>query len=1461
MTVSVVEGHQKEATIPSGTVTFLFTDIEGSTKLLERLREQYALVLEDQRQILRAAFANWNGHEMDTQGDSFFVVFPRAINALCCVIEGQKELAAHTWPEGVNVRVRMGIHTGEPILVGKGETGSNPNLEMPDVQRRPYLVGMDVHRAARIAAVGYGGQVLLSQTTRDLVFMDLPKGTSLRDLGSYKLKDIRFPQQIYQLDIEGLAVDFPALKTLSAEEEPATPGDAPYQGLQFFDEADAAWFFGREKTVSRLVEAIQEQRFLAVIGASGSGKSSVVRAGLVPALRKLGTAGQIFVFTPTLHPLEALAVSLTREACSAKTAATLIDDLRADMRSLHLFVRKMLPAPATKQPDKALLVIDQFEELFTQCRSPSERQSFVDNLLYAVEAENGPLSLVIVLRADFYQHLAQYDGLRQLVAKRQEYLGAMNLDEMRLAIEEPAQRGGWEFSPGLVELMLHEVGTEPGALPLLSHALLETWNHRRGNTMLLRSYFEAGGVSAAIARTAERVYRQELSAEQQPLARSIFLRLTELGEGTQDTRRRVRLAELIPHEQPGNPQQVREVINRLADARLVTVSEENVEVAHEALIREWPALREWLAADREGLRLHRRLTEAAQEWELLKREPGALYRGSHLAQAQEWAEMNPGQLNDQEQDFLEASRESSQREAREREEQSQRELTAARKLAETQTMAAKRLRRRAVYLLAALVIAGLLAAAAVFFGQQSNKNAQLAGQNLATAQSERQRAEGEARQRATQQAIAEEQARLASSRELAAAAASKLQIDPELGILLSLEALKKADTAEAKTSLLQSLMTFRLSATIPADSTSVIGVAVDLQGKRFASLGMDGLVKIWALGNPAAATDPTPLLSLADPIEFYNVTGYGSILAFSPDGSRLAAIGEKHCAKIWDTNNGKLLQTLNVQKGHVYTVSFSPDGNRLVTTSASGSATVWDVLTGQDLMTITVPGYELDFAVFTPDGRGLVTGASDTIRFWDLETNPVKELSSLDFGLDLGGLNDIAFSPDGRFLAITGLSGGRVWNMRALQLNPSTPPMFTFSRHNDDHIYGLTYTPDGARLVTGSLEGSVTVWDAASGNKLFTLPENIAEEPYLNDLAISPDGIHPISASSDGKVRIWDISPTGSYEWWTVYPVTSGRFSSDGKHLTTLFASDRTGILTSRSWELSSSGAREVFSNTLNSGTMLTAFQANRDLSLLASTGYDMVLKVWEATTGQLVQSFPIRQTASSGGHTQYAIDLKFSPDSTRIVSAGDDGKAIIWEVASGKPLVILSGHHKPVDSVDFSPDGTRIATGSNDGTARIWDANTGETLQTLSSKNYMVMAVLFSPDGKRLLTGGGGDNIARVWNVQTGQELLSLSGHTGAVDKVAYSPDGRLIATGSGKDGTVRIWDATSGQALQTFPGHDMAFGADGNSLAVFSDDLTGRGYYLDMPHIIALARSRLTRTLTTAECQQYLHIPECPQ
>jgi hypothetical protein len=331
-----------------------------------------------------------------------------------------------------------------------------------------------------------------------------------------------------------LPSNFPPLRTRFTGAEAPTPGEPPFKGLQYFEETDSDLFFGRELLTAKLVNRLRETQFLSVvIGASGSGKSSLVRAGLIPALKKgvvlpdgtkppEGSADwQVHVITPAVHPLQTLATELTRRTESVTAAATLIDDLMQDPRSLGLFLERQHPKGHT------LLVLDQFEELFTLCRDEFEREAFIDNLLTALHQSEGHLTLILTLRADFYAHLAQYPELREAVAKQQEYIGPMTTEELRRAIEEPAKREHWTFEPGLVDLILRDVGDEPGALPLLSHALLETWKRRAGHTLTLKGYADAGGVRGAIAHTAESVY-QNLSSEVQAIARNIFLRLTEL---------------------------------------------------------------------------------------------------------------------------------------------------------------------------------------------------------------------------------------------------------------------------------------------------------------------------------------------------------------------------------------------------------------------------------------------------------------------------------------------------------------------------------------------------------------------------------------------------------------------------------------------------------------------------------------------------------------------------------------------------------------------------------------------------------------------------------------------------------------------------------------------------------------------------------------------------------------------
>jgi transcriptional regulator with XRE-family HTH domain/energy-coupling factor transporter ATP-binding protein EcfA2 len=497
----------------------------------------------------------------------------------------------------------------------------------------------------------------------------LEKNQRLPDIAALKAL---FIPALHLQDEPQLTARFLELAQSARQQDAPAPGIPPYKGLLFFDEADADLFFGREILTARLVEHVNDlamdstSRFLAVVGASGSGKSSLVRAGLAVALRRSGW--QVSVFTPTANPMRILELNLEAEHSNGT--------------------------------GRALLLVDQFEEAFTLCHDELERTAFIEKLIGSAQDQVNKTTVVIALRADFYSHCAQYLLLREAVASEQEYIGQMTTEELRHAVVEPARRGGWEFEPGLIEVLLQDLSTrgahepEPGALPLLSHALLATWERRRVRTMTLEGYHASGGVRGAIAETAENVFTDQLNQAQQEIARDVFLRLTELGEGTEDTRRRASLNELV--RQSEEAPQLRAVLNTLAEARLITLNEDNAEVAHEALIREWQRLHEWLTLDRESLLLHRHLTESAYEWEARKREPSELYRGARLAQAREWVTANEEKLNAPERAFLTASIEQEEHDARQREAQRQRELKAAQELAETQKRTATQLRRRAI---------------------------------------------------------------------------------------------------------------------------------------------------------------------------------------------------------------------------------------------------------------------------------------------------------------------------------------------------------------------------------------------------------------------------------------------------------------------------------------------------------------------------------------------------------------------------------------------------------------------------------------------------------------------------------------------------------------------------------------------------------------------------------------------
>lgn len=1241
-----------------------------------------------------------------------------------------------------------------------------------------------------------------------------------------------------------LPLDELAPEVERAEKHP-DPGEPPYKGLQHFDQGDAELFFGREAVTARLLSKLSDliastggedgERFLAVIGASGSGKSSLLRAGLIPALSAgerlvdgalppAGSSGwEIRLLTPTAHPLEALATCLSQEADSVRITANLIKDLAVEPNALHLFARKIM-----KDADQSdgrgserdlLLVIDQFEELFTLCRSEAERGAFIDNLMAAAEMD-GPVFVILALRSDFYAHCGAYAALRDALQAQQVYLGRMSADELRRAVTGPAALHGWGFEPGLVDYLLREVRDEPGGLPLLSHALLETWQRRRGRTLTFTGYRESGGVRGAVARTAERVW-QELGADQKVAAKNILLRLTEPGEDrgdgliAPDTRRQATLDELSPPGADGGG--LNEVLQRLVEARLVTISEDKVEVAHEVLIREWPTLRGWLDENREALQIHRHLTRSAQAWKALAREPGELYRGARLNQAAEWAEEYQDEMNALEREFLQTSVELAEQREAEREAQRQRELEAAQKLAAEQELRASeqalradeqaRTSRRFRGLSLGLGILLLIAVGSGILAlRQTN--------------------------RVTEQAL------LATSRELAAEAINNLEVDPDRSILLALSAVSGVQSRglpvprQAEEALHQAVQASRVRLTLPG----ALGVDFSPDGQRLAASGPDSTAKIWD------AASGGELLTLAG----HSDDLFGVSVRFSPDGQRLVTGSADGTAKVWDTATGEELVTLRGHSGTVFNAVFSPDGTRVATSSADGTVRIWDAATGRQLAFIEQP-----FAsgiAFNPQGNQLAVSSDDvfggSVSIWD----PVSGQKALTLA-GQGGAVGVDFSPDGEHLAVAGTDGRvRIWDAtgdrEVLTLAIIAP------------LRSVAFSPDGSLLAAGGAHGVATVWEVASGDLLVTLSGHTGT---IWNLDFSPDGRYLATAGTGGTTRVWDITPEGSREWLTLAGhstvVFSADFSSDGKRLATS-SWDNSAIV----WD-ASSGERLL--TLTDFGVQVAQATFSPDDTKLASADYTGTVSVWDAASGERLNSIE--------AHSEGDIDVAFSPDGSWLATGGSDNLAKLWDAATGEQLASFSGHEGLVQRLAFSPDGSLLATASLDGTARVWDTASHQEIYTLAYDGGRVWNLDFSPDGASLVTAHE-DGTAQVWDLtdtaadERGErgETLTLTGHSASVLGAAFSPDGRYIATLS-FDSTARLWDATSGQELLVLGrndnGADLDFSPDGRFLATTNGDGHVHIYVLRVEELVDLARSRLTRTWTLEECQRYLRTEECPE
>ena len=1296
----------------------------------------------------------------------------------------------------------------------------------------------------------------------------------------------------------------------------------PYKGLLAFGEADAALFFGREaltqQLLARLAETGPHHRFLAVVGPSGSGKSSLVKAGLVPALRRGALPGTdkwfVLDMVPGAHPFEELETALLRVAVNPP--ASLLAQLQDGERGLLRAVRRTLP------PDdgsELLLIIDQFEELFTLVPDRDVTACFLNALIAAVSDPRSPLRVIATLRADFYDRPLLYPGLSEVMQQRTEVVIPMTADELVQAIERPAARVGVGVEPELVAALVADVNEQPGALPLLQYTLSELFEERADGRLTLGAYRALGGISGALAQRADAVY-DALDAPGQTAARALFSRLVTLGEGVEDTRRRVLRAEVeglsVMDGRPptadgetenenasgSRPSAVGGPLDAFGRARLLAFDRDpltrgpTVEIAHEALLRAWPRLRGWLDEDRAALRLSRLLTAAAAEWKAAGGADGFLLRGARLDQLAPLAGGTVA-LTEGERGYLAVSL--AAREARRAAEEArlQAELATAQKLAETerrradeQAYSAGRLRRRAALLAGALGLAVILAVAALVLGRQANQSATLAQANAAAAQTaeaqaldqgataevERIRAEaGEADARAaeataaaevdvraTAEAIAlqeqlkaEQQTLLATSRELAAAALNALSVDPELSLLLALQAFSTAHTYESENTLHRILPSLHLLRTFPPVGLSDRKLSPD--GRYLANGAHDGLT-VWDI--PAALAGARDPVVLTVEIPIYEI-------AYSPDGTRITTFDADGIVRVLDALTGEVLSTLPGYSPELGNLNFSPDNTRLAIADLDGNLSVWDVQSGREIFTTSghadveavgapEPTGSIRQIKFSPDGSRLATAGNDgTARIWDADNG--REIMTLTGHVT--ELNNLFFSYDGQRLATAGNDGTvKVWDLSQENL----PGRLLLSLSHDEGVYGLGFSPDGTQLATGDRGGTITIWDTASGRKLLELA---GHETTVYGPTFSPDGTRLITQSAEGVFKLWDV--THSRELFSLAgspgPVGGPAFSPDGLYLATGHTDGNVLI-----WERATGQLR--FTLPAHDGFVVDLAFSD-DGTRLATASWDSTAKVWsvaEIVAGGTPE--PVIMT----GHADRVWRVGFTPDGSRLATGSVDETAKIWDVRSGELLATVTGLDEVgngrIAALEISPDGKRLAIGAPDATVKIWDLTTTATtidqpVLTIPIDTNFINDVAFSPDGSRLAVGH--ETSVIVWDISgtEGLVLFELLEHSGSTVAVDFSPDGRRLASAS-FDGTVKVWDmAGDGQELLTLSAHSdgvigVAFSPDGKQLASASFDGTVQVYVLETSELIALAHDRLTRWWRLEECLAYLHTEACP-
>ena len=1133
---------------------------------------------------------------------------------------------------------------------------------------------------------------------------------------------------------------------------PAATARNPYKGLRPFGEADADDYFGREALIESLLERLSDPvggRFVAVVGASGSGKSSLLKAGLIPRLRRGAIPGseqwQIAELVPGANPFEEL-----------ETALRVVNG------------------------DERFLAIDQFEELFTMA-DEDERSRFIASLERAVSEPDACVRLVIALRADFYDRPLRYPGFGALVEAGQVNVHPLSPTELERAITGPARAVGVTLEPGLVADVVADVAEHPGALPLLQYALTELFERRESATLTSDAYRTIGGVSGALARRAEELYAG-LDGDGQEAARRLFSRLVTLGEGIEDTRRRVRREEVTEIRSAGS---IEEVIDGYGRQRLLSFDRDpvthspTVEIAHEALLREWPRLRAWIDADRDGLRILRHLSEAALAWRTLDRDPAELYRGARLESSLAWAEAHPGDLNPLEREFLDsgcAVRAEEERAERDRADQQARQ-------------------NRRLRIALGVVAIGLMVAVAAGLLALRARNS-----------------EAEARSQA-------------ETGRLVAESASVLPKNRRLALLLAAEAHRRDPSVAALGALQRALVGTSGFLGYLGRERGYKEVAFSPDGERLVTVGRAGIEihrlaesrligRIDLAGPPAAAavTGGVAAVATGSVVRLYDLASRRELrrlqhpaavtaLAVSPRRDRLASGGADGRVVVWSPTSGAAVREIRAHTTPIGELAFSSDGALLASAPSSVeragidalAARVWDVRSGAKVGRDFAPpanpaeeGWSTSAIGFGP-GDTVFVGGQRAIRRWDVRTG--RRLGEIRHpGLSArvdptqeSAIVDVAVLGESRAALGTGARVTIVDLETGKAIGEALDSQFTGAAA-DRTLGSLAVSPDEGTLAVAGEEG-VAVW-SLDGRELIAraLPRGEASFAVAN-----ADSSRLIANTSfGGPPAAWNIAADPPVRLPFSGSSGYGLYADDGRVLYTKpgFSETRAnGSL--RFWDpvsLTSTGVSLPPGEFGDSGDDAVAEAG------VFALGQGPVVKVFDLETGRRLASVDDLVPPNEQEDT-FLWMVDFSPDGKRLVGATAQGHAKVWDTRTyeviGEPLSRTRGG---VQFAYYSPDGRYLLTSASSGTIVLRDPFTHEQLgRPLVGHRGSVIPVgaAFNADSTRLITAGL-DGQTLLWDVESRAQIGDpWPGGEGG----AGSPDGRFVITLAGEH--IRLWDA----------------------------------------------------------------------